>query len=378
MRAQLNGQRSLSSCLRAREIPDGSQVIWRRSLKISSQSADAPDINHANPAPSLSGAAPDARFEVLGSPFSLLSVFLSASQNLYTRRGSLVGLGGKPENAVSTLSMLEPFRRAPFRIPFLYQRLSSTSPITALISTKAANTSMTTVNLDGTTDWMLVGQSLLAWTGQTLYITPTVNTKMSLAHWGGSQVTGRGLLALAGRGSISQVALRDGESYVVHPSNVIAYSINPTLPLPYRIKSFNLQVPNLGVSRLLPDTRFIRAMRESYTWQTITRILFNVQTWARRLIWGDRLFLQFHGPTTILLQTRAARISDVLTSQDVNEFADAQPGVVQPVVTLSREKPGSAAGQEKATMPMTIKAPKMSTASIGSDGKVTFEPMGGP
>lgn len=139
---------------------------------------------------------PDARFEVLGSPFSLLSVSLSASQNLYTRRGSLVGLGGKPENvqpqwlaraisrlkafvqAVSTLSMLEPFRRAPLRIPFLYQRMSSTSPITALISTKAANTSMTTVHLDGTIDWMLVGRSLLAWTGQTLHITPTMNTKM--------------------------------------------------------------------------------------------------------------------------------------------------------------------------------------------------------
>jgi len=40
----------------------------------------------------------DARFQVLGSPFSLLSVSLSASQNLYTRRGTLVGLTGKVEN----------------------------------------------------------------------------------------------------------------------------------------------------------------------------------------------------------------------------------------------------------------------------------------
>jgi len=40
----------------------------------------------------------DARFEVLGSPFSLLSVSLSASQNLYTRKGTLVGVGGKAEN----------------------------------------------------------------------------------------------------------------------------------------------------------------------------------------------------------------------------------------------------------------------------------------
>ena len=49
----------------------------------------------------------DARFEVLGSPFSLLSVSLSASQNLYTRRGSLVGLGGKPENVRSKLFAIE-------------------------------------------------------------------------------------------------------------------------------------------------------------------------------------------------------------------------------------------------------------------------------
>lgn len=92
-----------------------------------------------------------------------------------------------------------------------------------------------------------------------------------------------------------------------------------------------------------------------------------------------QLFLQFHGPTTILLQTRASRISDVLTSRDVNEIADAQPGVVvEPLVALSQErKPTDPADQVKAaTMPVTIKAPKMSTASIGSDGKVVFKPYG--
>jgi hypothetical protein len=40
----------------------------------------------------------DAKFEVLGAPFSLLSVQLSPSQNLYTRRGTLVAVSGKPEN----------------------------------------------------------------------------------------------------------------------------------------------------------------------------------------------------------------------------------------------------------------------------------------
>lgn len=44
----------------------------------------------------------DAQFEVLGAPYSLLSVSLSASQKLYTRRGTLVAVTGKSEN-VSTL-----------------------------------------------------------------------------------------------------------------------------------------------------------------------------------------------------------------------------------------------------------------------------------
>lgn len=43
----------------------------------------------------------DARFDVLGTPYSLLSVTLSASQRLYTRRGTLVAVSGKAQN-VST------------------------------------------------------------------------------------------------------------------------------------------------------------------------------------------------------------------------------------------------------------------------------------
>lgn len=47
----------------------------------------------------------DARFEVLGAPYSLLSVSLSASQKLYTRRGTLVGVSGKAENVFIHMSL---------------------------------------------------------------------------------------------------------------------------------------------------------------------------------------------------------------------------------------------------------------------------------
>lgn len=123
---------------------------------------------------------------MLGSPYSLLSVSLSASQNLYTRRGTLVAVNGKVENAVSSLSILEPFRRAPLGIPFLYQKLSSTSPITALISSKSPVTTFAVVHLDGRLDWLVAQrQALLAWTGHALSVGPRVNTKMvgKAAQW---------------------------------------------------------------------------------------------------------------------------------------------------------------------------------------------------
>jgi len=121
----------------------------------------------------------DARFEVLGSPFSMLSASIAASQNLYTRKGTLVGFNGKAENTVSTLSLLEPFRRALLGIPFIYQRISSTTPYTALIATKSPVTSLVVVHLDGRLDWMVAQRNaLLAWTGHTLGLLPRLSTKM--------------------------------------------------------------------------------------------------------------------------------------------------------------------------------------------------------
>ncbi|KAG9231435.1 mitochondrial biogenesis AIM24-domain-containing protein [Amylocarpus encephaloides] len=315
----------------------------------------------------------DARFEVLGAPYSLLSVSLSASQKLYTRRGTLVGLSGKPENAQSTLSILEPFRRAALGIPFLYQRISSTSPITALISTRSPLTSFTVLHLNGTVDWVVAQRkALLAWTGHTLSVSPSLNRAMSLAHWGNSEIMGRGLVALAGPGQIYQITLKAGEQYVAHPGNVVAYTLTQHPPLPYRFKSSNIrfQVPNLGFISFLSNIKFFRVMKETDTWRGLTNILFNLRTSARRTIWGDRLFVQFHGPTTILLSSRASRISDVLTSRDVDEIADSPAGAVQAVVTLaSKPKQDPSSSQKQGTDVPT----GFHIAEVSRNGKVKFE-----
>ncbi len=278
--------------------------------------------------------------------------------------------------AQSTLSILSPFQRAFLGIPFLYQRISSTTPITALISTKSPTTTFNVLHLDGTTDWMVAQRNaLLAWTGHTLSVSPRIQRSLSLAYWGNTHLTGRGLAALSAPGQIYELTLAEGEEIVLHPSHVVAYSIDKNPPQPFRFKSIRLQLPAIPSSlstaagNLVPEriSRFWNAMRDTGTYKAIARLLFGLRTATRRSIWGDRLFLQFHGPTTILMSSRGVSIRDVLSRDDVNEIADAEAGVVPAAVELAtKPKPVEAAKKQDAPVAIRI-------ASVKKDGKVTFE-----
>ncbi|KAL1637341.1 Altered inheritance of mitochondria protein 24, mitochondrial [Diplodia intermedia] len=361
------GSRAVCRSCRARVA---TPLVRRRAIHISEAPSSSTPSFDQDVSSAAASSTPDARFEVIGSPYSLLSVSLSASQNLYTRRGTLVAVNGKVENAVSSLSILEPFRRAPLGIPFLYQKFSSTSPITALVSSKSPVTSFAVVHLDGRLDWLVAQrQALLAWTGHGLSVRPRVNTQMSLAHWGNSHVTGRGLLALVGKGQIYQVHLKAGEEYVVHPSNVLAYTMTANPPLPYRFKSTSLrfQVPSL--TGLFPNTKFFDDMRKTQAFKTLAQFLFTLRTWTRRTIWGDRLFLQFRGPSTILIQSRAGRLTDSLTTRDVNEIADVPAGAVQEAVSLDMRKESGHGSTTAAAEEAEAPKEKVTFAQAGPDGK---------
>ncbi|KAI8631517.1 mitochondrial biogenesis AIM24-domain-containing protein [Xylariaceae sp. FL1651] len=312
----------------------------------------------------------DARFEVLGTPYSLLSVSLSASQRLYTRRGTLVAVSGKPQNAQSTLSILSPLTRAVTGVPFLYHRITSTTPLTAIISTKSPTTTFSVLHLDGTTDWMVSQRNaLLAWTGHTLAVTPRIQRQLPLAHWGSSELTGRGLAALSAPGHIYQLTLGDGEEFVAHPANVVAYTITKQPPLPFRFKSSSIRFQIPSVTAWLETTKFFQNMRQTETFKFIARVLYSIRTAARRTIWGDRLFLQFRGPMTLLMSSRGSRVSDVLTNADINEIADAPAGVVPAAVELATRPKAS----EEPPKTKDEVAVRINVASVGQDGKVQFE-----
>ncbi|KAK5009644.1 Altered inheritance of mitochondria protein 24, mitochondrial, partial [Cryomyces antarcticus] len=85
------------------------------------------------------------------------------------------------------------------------------------------------------------------------------------------------------------------------------------------------------------------------------------------------LFLKFQGPSTILLQSRASRISDVLTARDIAEIADSPAGAAQSTVQLRLSKEGGHGSSNSATSAAPPPPPPPTSikyATVKSDGKV--------
>ncbi|KAJ5779750.1 Mitochondrial biogenesis protein AIM24 [Penicillium paradoxum] len=388
MRPLQRGVRTLSWTRVVRRVHRQTRCVQIRAAPSGVSSVNGDSLPLAGTPTSVESR--DARFDVVGAPYSLLSVSLSASQKLYTRRGTLVGLSGKPDNVVSTLSVLEPFRRAIVGVPFLYQKISSASPITALVSVRSPNTSFAVVNVDGSVDWMVAQRrALLAWTGRSLNIKPTINANLSLSHWGSSEVTGRGLIALVGNGQLYSIELKEGEQYIAHPSNVVAYTMSSNPPRPYRFKSttLNFQVPGLKtLPRLLQNAKFVQDVSEHKAYKTTMRWFHKLRTWSRMTIWGDRLFLQFDGPTTILVQSRGPRINDILSTQDANEIASIPRGFTPPAPqAIEDKKPEEKTEAERAVsnipgltrsveeLEQETQGIRQSVAKVRKDGKVEID-----
>lgn len=108
-------------------------------------------------------------------------------------------------------------------------------------------------------------------------------------------------------------------------------------------------------------------MRDTSTYQYLARVLFTLRTTTRRSIWGDRLFLQFKGPGTVVMSSRGGRLRDVLAREQVAEIADVEAGVVPEVIKdIGKPKTDEVVKQDD-------NVAKISVASVGKDGKVTFE-----
>lgn len=84
-----------------------------------------------------------------------------------------------------------------------------------------------------------------------------------------------------------------------------------------------------------------------------------------------KLFLQFAGPTTILLQSRASRVADVLEARDVDEIASAPAGRVRDAVKAAAAPVDGGPGEKGRAGDA---APtQMRVATVRRDGEVRIE-----
>ena len=89
--------------------------------------------------------------------------------------------------------------------------------------------------------------------------------------------------------------------------------------------------------------------------------------------YNAQLFLQFEGPTKLLVQTRASRVNDILTTEEVNEIANAPPGVTREAVDYVREPTTDPSSAEPAPSPQPkVESVKQSFATVRG-GKVEFQ-----
>ena len=104
-----------------------------------------------------------------------------------------------------------------------------------------------------------------------------------------------------------------------------------------------------------------------------------------------QLFLQFDGPSTILVQSRGARINDIMTSRDVNEIASSPRGLtVDPAEQKkqqSKTEEHIRAIEDATKIPSTPTEPvddvlqktkviRQGFATISKEGKVEFKKLG--
>lgn len=230
------------------------------------------------------------------------------------------------------------------------------------------------LHLDGTTDWIVSQRNaILAWTGHTLALSSQIQRRLALAYWGNTHITGRGLVALSAPGQVYKLTLGQDEEFVAHPGSIVAYTVSRHAPLPFRFKSTSLRLQVPSLTSWIPDFEFAKRMRDTKLYNFLAQALFNLKAVTRRTIWGDRLFLEFRGPATILMSSRGVRITDALTREQINEIADAPAGASLAAIELANES--LKVVKDKRVEPQVLdgNASSVHVAAVNTDGKVTFE-----
>ncbi|KAI4210179.1 MAG: hypothetical protein LQ351_006933 [Letrouitia transgressa] len=189
---------------------------------------------------------------------------------------------------------------------------------------------------------------------------------MGLGNRGSSEITGRGLLAIAGRGSISQIKLEVNENYVVHPRLQ-----------PYFRSTVAIQAPNFFISTAGSGPWIVHFTRSNRAFPDRARIIYLAINGTLPVQFTNLVKETYLGrsrPVTILLQTRGGKSTDILTTRDINDIADTPAGALE---TRLPSTLGSSITTNSKLEPSTPQSDKKNTplnfANVDRSGKVSFE-----
>lgn len=85
--------------------------------------------------------------------------------------------------------------------------------------------------------------------------------------------------------------------------------------------------------------------------------------------------MRFEGPTTILVQSRTARLAEVFRKDDFSELADTEPGALPAFMEPAQDQKKIVIGaaDERQTATASSRSPKALKVAIVKDGKLEFQ-----
>ena len=216
-------------------------------------------------------------------------------------------------------------------MPVLFQRVTTSKPLTLILSASQKNgpsISHVVIPVSSSFDWIISQRkALMGWVGSSV----TVDAYSTLKFWGNAKVSGTaGQVALVGEGQVYQIEIQQGESIRINPANVIAYTVSRDEPESFRqlTKISNqsrvwLELPKLSprYKQLLPELSWIRQLNVR---QYIPIVLTSSINWLKtRLItflWKHDVALKLSGPRTIVIQSIGSELSHVFTKQELQKI----------------------------------------------------------
>ncbi|CAN6612607.1 hypothetical protein TRVA0_005S01288 [Trichomonascus vanleenenianus] len=334
------------------------------SLNVSHLVKNVPDLVAEND-------GSETTFQALGDSASLLRVAMAPSTPVYTKRKSLVATFAKDHAPVVSTWFLGKFvsRLLALQRPFGFQKIVSTSPVTALIGSDSSR--LAVVSLDGTIDWIVAHPAALhTFTGEQLILHARRGSWLRKGPpFSYTFLSGRGTVALSGFGQLFKISLEQGESYMALKESVIAYSVDANRRL--QTPEFEKLPYSVHQTTTLASPSIAESLKSvSAAWAYVKSLVSRTNTALYRLVNADSgKYMTLHGPTTILVQSAVHHLA-------APALATSSPAVLESAVQAAAREIIDDVQSQKAQIAAAGMAGRpedhLKVATV-TNGKVVFE-----